>query len=261
MFGISHLAAMLTAPFFAANTTKLGAKTVLIVGSFLQCLFGGILFALLDEVNGTAAFLGLSYLLRFVFGIGNAGAFCAALGIVISHFPSKATTLVAMLETFFGLGYLIGPAIGSLLYAEGGFQASDRSVIYGEGSSRTICNKCLNYTRILQRRTASITPLFLINLRISRILKPLAQAIVRTKLRSANRINYFPSQLPFLVVGGVSMVFAFMSFFVPGGKEGEEEGEGGRRRTPSGRMPFGSRPLKLWDVITVTIEIFLKKIF
>ncbi len=164
MFGISHLAAMLTAPFFAANTTKLGAKTVLIVGSFLQCLFGGILFALLDEVNGTAAFLGLSYLLRFVFGIGNAGAFCAALGIVISHFPSKATTLVAMLETFFGLGYLIGPAIGSLLYAEGGFQASDISVI---DMGNEVCNVCPGYIQVLQKENFQTSNLK--KLRTSRI--------------------------------------------------------------------------------------------
>lgn len=108
MFGIAHLAALLASPIFATYASRVGAKTVFISGSLLQSLCGGILFALLDDVDDKTLFLCLSYLLRALFGLGNAGAFCSALGMVISYFPSRATGFLAILETFFGLGYLIG---------------------------------------------------------------------------------------------------------------------------------------------------------
>ncbi len=47
VFGIAHLAAMIFAPFFAATSPKIGAKNVFVVGSLLQSLFGGLLFAFL----------------------------------------------------------------------------------------------------------------------------------------------------------------------------------------------------------------------
>ncbi len=43
-----------------------------------------------------------------MFGVGNAAAFCSGLGMVVAEFPSKATALVATLETCFGFGYLLG---------------------------------------------------------------------------------------------------------------------------------------------------------
>ncbi len=83
VFGIAHLAAMIFAPFFAATSPKIGAKNVFVVGSLLQSLFGGLLFAFLvrfllflfpmriffllqDKVNDTTTFLSLSYSFRQV---------------------------------------------------------------------------------------------------------------------------------------------------------------------------------------------------
>ena len=63
MFGIANLAAFISAPIFGAYGTKMGAKNLYNVGAFLQPLCC-LAFAFLDYVENTAAFLGLSYLLR-----------------------------------------------------------------------------------------------------------------------------------------------------------------------------------------------------
>ena len=63
MFGIANLAAFLSAPLFGLYGARIGAKLLYNFGAFLQAICG-IAFAFLAYVDNTAAFLGLSYLLR-----------------------------------------------------------------------------------------------------------------------------------------------------------------------------------------------------
>ena len=57
------MAAFLSAPLFGIYGTRIGAKVLYNCGAFVQAICG-IAFGFLVYVNGTAAFLGLSYLLR-----------------------------------------------------------------------------------------------------------------------------------------------------------------------------------------------------
>ena len=59
------MAAFISAPVFGVYGTKIGAKLLYNFGAFLQPLCG-LAFAFLDYVENTAAFLGLSYLLRYI---------------------------------------------------------------------------------------------------------------------------------------------------------------------------------------------------
>ncbi len=85
VFGIYYLAALLFSPFFAAYTPRLGTKGVFIAGGLLQGVFGGLLFAMLDDVDDTMTFIYLSYLCRFMSGAGNSATFCAGSGMVLSQ--------------------------------------------------------------------------------------------------------------------------------------------------------------------------------
>ena len=63
VFGITNLAAFISSPIFGAYGAKIGEKLLLNYGAFLQAICG-IVFAFLKYIPNTAAFLGLSYLLR-----------------------------------------------------------------------------------------------------------------------------------------------------------------------------------------------------
>ena len=65
MFGIANLAAFLSAPVCGVYGTTIGTKVLYNWGAFLAPLCGGLAFAILDYVENTATFLGLSYLLRY----------------------------------------------------------------------------------------------------------------------------------------------------------------------------------------------------
>ena len=49
----------------------------------------GFLFAFLPYCDGVALFISLSYLLRFIEGLGTAMAWSSALGILMQVFPNK----------------------------------------------------------------------------------------------------------------------------------------------------------------------------
>ena len=63
VFGITNLAAFIFAPIFGAYGARIGAKLLYNSGAFLQGIIG-IMFAFLVYIPSTAAFIGLSYLLR-----------------------------------------------------------------------------------------------------------------------------------------------------------------------------------------------------
>ena len=65
VFGITNMAAFLTAPFFGRYGSQIGPKLLYNTGAFVQA-FAGISFGCLDYIDDNlSAFLGLSYFLRF----------------------------------------------------------------------------------------------------------------------------------------------------------------------------------------------------
>jgi hypothetical protein len=66
VFGIANLAAFLFAPIFGRYGTKIGPKILYNCGAYLQGICG-ICFGFLTYINSANLFIGLSYLLRFVF--------------------------------------------------------------------------------------------------------------------------------------------------------------------------------------------------
>ena len=69
VFGIANLSLFLFSPIFGAYATKIGPKTCFNCGAVLQGV-SGFLFAFLPYCSTTGLFIGLSYLLRFLEGLG-----------------------------------------------------------------------------------------------------------------------------------------------------------------------------------------------
>ena len=90
------------------------------MGTFSQGVVS-LLFGLLQFVNSTSTFIALSYVLRFVNGIGDAAVWGSSLAILLKMFPDKAATLMSYTEMCLALGYILGPSLGSILYHKGGF--------------------------------------------------------------------------------------------------------------------------------------------
>ena len=48
--------------------------------------------------------------------MGNAAFLTASFAIIAKEFPNNVATTFASLETFFGLGLIVGPTVGGALY-------------------------------------------------------------------------------------------------------------------------------------------------
>ena len=48
--------------------------------------------------------------------IGSAASETSSFAVVVNVFPAKAATVLGLLETAIGLGMMIGPALGGVLY-------------------------------------------------------------------------------------------------------------------------------------------------
>merc|ERR1719295_2165327 len=80
-----------------------------------------IIFGLLDKIDNGKIFLGLSFTLRIIEACGNAGFLTGSFSMIAKEFPVNVATMFAILETFFGLGMIMGPTVGGALYEAGGF--------------------------------------------------------------------------------------------------------------------------------------------
>ena len=58
---------------------------------------------------------------RFLEGLGTAMAWSSALGILMKIFPNNGAQIMSWTQTCFGLGYMVGPGVGTALYIMGGF--------------------------------------------------------------------------------------------------------------------------------------------
>lgn len=107
VFGIINLAALIFAPIFSEYGNAIGPKLIYNAGALLQALMG-ISFGFLIYCESANLFIGLSYAIRFVDGIGEAATWGSVVSILMKLFPDRVSQVMSWTETFFGLGYMLG---------------------------------------------------------------------------------------------------------------------------------------------------------
>ena len=88
VFGIANLSLFVFSPIFGKYGSRIGPKICFDCGSVMQGV-SGFMFAFLLYCDGVAIFIGFSYLLRFIEGLGTAMSLSSALGIPMQAFPNK----------------------------------------------------------------------------------------------------------------------------------------------------------------------------
>ncbi|XP_014661896.1 PREDICTED: MFS-type transporter SLC18B1-like isoform X2 [Priapulus caudatus] len=120
IFGILELTIALSSPFFGRFMTRLGSRFTFLAGMFTVgtacCLFGFV-----DMVPDGVDFVSLSIAIRVVEGLGAGAYITASFAIIANEFPERVATMFGVLETFNGLGLMLGPVVGGALYYVGGF--------------------------------------------------------------------------------------------------------------------------------------------
>ena len=88
-----------SSPVFGKYGARIGPKTCFNIGAVMQGL-SGFAFAFLPHLKSVGAFIGMSYLLRFLEGMGTAMAWSAALGILMKIFPNKVSIVISLYYSF-----------------------------------------------------------------------------------------------------------------------------------------------------------------
>ena len=90
VFGIANLSLFIFSPVFGKFASRIGLKTCFNVGAIMQGV-SGLSFAFVPYLDNVAIFLSLSYVLRFLEGLGTAMAWSSSLGILTDIFPDKVS--------------------------------------------------------------------------------------------------------------------------------------------------------------------------
>ena len=120
VFGIYSLVGFIFSPLVGKYGTKVSQAYLNNLGAFIQSLCT-LSFGFSHYINDVNSFLTLAYTLRIVLGIANAASFVSLLAALMTLYPNKVAKIVAATELFFGIGYMLGPSLGGLLYSTGGF--------------------------------------------------------------------------------------------------------------------------------------------
>lgn len=101
---------------------RLGRTAILLYGMLLESL-NIFLMALVPFSNfGMALFL--SFASRMIGGLSSAMLTISSYSILTSDYPDEIAKMIALMEIVSGIGYIMGPLIGSVMYFIGGFSTS-----------------------------------------------------------------------------------------------------------------------------------------
>ncbi|XP_038252200.1 MFS-type transporter SLC18B1 isoform X5 [Dermochelys coriacea] len=121
IFGCFALSNFLTSLIVGNYLVQMGAKFMFVAGMFVSgCIT--ILFGLLDSAPDGPVFIGLCFLVRAMDAMGFAAAVTASFSILAKAFPNNIATVMGSLETFTGLGLVLGPPVGGFLYQSFGYE-------------------------------------------------------------------------------------------------------------------------------------------
>eukprot|EP00079_Xenopus_tropicalis_P025254 XP_012818405.1 PREDICTED: MFS-type transporter SLC18B1 isoform X1 [Xenopus tropicalis] len=110
-----------TSLILGKHLVQIGAKFMFVTGMFVSGI-ATILFGMLDKTPDGPIFIALCFVVRSVDAIGFGAAMTASFSILAKAFPNNIATAMGCLEIFTGLGFVLGPPIGGLLYESFGYE-------------------------------------------------------------------------------------------------------------------------------------------
>lgn len=122
IFSTFPIVALIVSAFLPILMLKLGRTPVFLL-SVLSVALSNFLISGVPNYSKNFAIVA-SFISRALSGIGAAGCNMSACAILASDYPNEVSKLIAMAEIYGGIGVIIGPAVGSFLFAYGGFQSS-----------------------------------------------------------------------------------------------------------------------------------------
>lgn len=126
IFSAFPISSIITSMFLPKTMLLIGRHLTLILSLFLIGS-GCILVSFIESLSPTMALI-ISLTSRIITGSGAACGVISSSSILSSDYPEKLQSLSAVIEFFIGLGTIIGPLAGSILYSLGGFALSCRII-------------------------------------------------------------------------------------------------------------------------------------
>jgi len=123
IFAVFALVQFAVSPLFGRIIPHSGSRLLIVTG---QLLGGGciVLFGFLDRIgtaDNNAVFIVYCFVLRIILAVGCTASTTSGFAITANVFPNHIATTFGLLETATGLGMMVGPAFGGILYQFGGF--------------------------------------------------------------------------------------------------------------------------------------------
>lgn len=78
-------------------------------------------FGFLNRIPNANAFIGCSFVIRIIEAFGNSAFLSSSFTMVAKVFPANVSTMFGVVEMAFGVGMIIGPTVGGILYQFGGY--------------------------------------------------------------------------------------------------------------------------------------------
>jgi MFS family permease len=114
VFSMYPVASLISTLVLGKYMNVIGRKRILLT----SLVFTSISMFLLSQIEypDSTYVLILSFASRIVGGIGNACGLTSATTIFVSDYPEKIETMLGRMEGIIGLGLILGPIIGTILY-------------------------------------------------------------------------------------------------------------------------------------------------
>jgi MFS family permease len=122
IFAVYSAAVVLWSPYVSSSLIYMASKrTIIGVSMFLMGVCFA-LFGLTDKITNNNILIACVFANRFFQGMCSATMQTTCYAIATNEFPKKKSLIIGLVEAMTGVGLILGPVAGSLLYSSLGFQ-------------------------------------------------------------------------------------------------------------------------------------------
>jgi len=121
LFFVFALSSLLTSLFLGKIQSYLGRRNIILM-AFMFKIFTYFGFLMISSVKSKPLFIMIFAILHITQGMSSSAYQTAAYSSLTIMFPDKVDYVIGWFETFSGIGFSFGPAIGSVLFSYGGYQ-------------------------------------------------------------------------------------------------------------------------------------------